>query len=61
MEIGYQGPDVSSGLNAKYMLDILSVVTDEEITLNLKDQNHSCLVTLDQDKDYLSIVMPMRL
>lgn len=61
VEIGYQGPDVSIGLNAKYMLDILSVVTDEEITLNLKDQNHSCLVTLDQDKDYLSIVMPMRL
>jgi len=61
VEISYKGQDISIGLNAKYVLDILSVVEDEEITLNLKDQNHSCLITLDQDKDYLSIVMPMRL
>ena len=61
VEISYKGQDISIGLNAKYVLDVLSVVEDEEITLNLKDQNHSCLITLDQDKDYLSIVMPMRL
>ena len=49
------------GLNARYVLDVLNVVEEEEVTLNLKDQNYSCLLTTDKDKDYKSIVMPMRL
>ena len=49
------------GLNAKYVLDVLSVIEHNEIVLNLKDQNHPCLITVEEDKDYLSIVMPMRL
>ncbi|GJL77081.1 MAG: DNA polymerase III subunit beta [Nitrospinaceae bacterium] len=59
--IVYDGEDVSVGLNAKYVLDVLNVVEDQEIVLNLKDQNHSCLITLENDKDYMSIVMPMRI
>lgn len=57
----YQGEEMFIGLNAKYVLDVLSVVEQNEIVLNLKDQNHPCLVTVEEDKDYLSIVMPMRL
>jgi len=61
VEINYKGEDVRIGLNAKYILDVLNVVDAEEVTLNLKDQNHSCLLTLGSDPDYRSIVMPMRL
>ncbi len=61
LTIAYQGEEISIGLNARYVLDILSVVDSEEVTLNLKDQNHSCLITVEKDKDYLGIVMPMRL
>lgn len=59
--IAYQGEEMFIGLNAKYVLDVLSVVEHNEIILNLKDQNHPCLITVEEDKDYLSIVMPMRL
>ena len=61
VSIDYQGDGVSIGLNAKYVLDVLGVIEDEDITLNLKDQNSSCLISVPNDKDYLSIVMPMRL
>ncbi|NIQ00307.1 MAG: DNA polymerase III subunit beta [Nitrospinaceae bacterium] len=61
VEIPYKGEDVRIGLNARYILDVLNVLDDEEVTLNLKDQNHSCLLTSEADKDYRSIVMPMRL
>ncbi len=61
MAVEYDGDEVVVGLNARYVLDVLSVVDDDEVTLNLKDQNHSCMITVDGDKDYLSIVMPMRL
>lgn len=61
MEISYKGDDIRIGLNAKYVLDVLNVIDADEVILNLKDQNHSCLMTLSEDKDYKSIVMPMRL
>lgn len=61
IEIQYKGEDVSIGLNARYILDILNVVDDAEVVMNLKDENHSCMMTVDQDQDYMSIVMPMRL
>ena len=59
--ISYSGEDVSVGLNARYVLDVLNVIDDEEIVLNLKDEKSSCLITSNGDKDYQSIVMPMRL
>ena len=59
--ISYSGEDVSVGLNAKYVLDVLNVMDDEEVILNLKDEKSSCLITSNADKDYQSIVMPMRL
>ena len=59
--IEYDGDEVSIGLNAKYVLDILNIMDVEMVTLNLKDQNHSCLFTSVSDDQYKSIVMPMRL
>lgn len=61
LPIQFDGEEVSIGLNANYVLDILGVLEDEEVVLNLKDANHSCLITAEGDKDYLSLVMPMRL
>ncbi len=61
MSLEYEGEEVSIGLNAKYVLDILNVIEGDSVTLNLKDQNHSCLFTVTDDDQYKSIVMPMRL
>ena len=61
LAVSYSGEDVSVGLNAKYVLDVLNVIDDEEVVLNLKDENSSCLITSISDKTYQSIVMPMRL
>ena len=61
MLIEYDGEEVSIGLNAKYVLDILNVIEGDSVTLNLKDQNHSCLFPVGDDDQYKSIVMPMRL
>jgi len=59
--VSYSGENISIGLNAKYVLDVLNVIDDEEVVLNLKDENSSCLITSNSDQDYQSIVMPMRL
>ena len=57
----YDGDDVQIGLNARYVIEILSVIDEDEVVLNLKDKDNSCLITIKDNKDYLSLVMPMRL
>lgn len=59
--VDYKGEEVLIGLNARYVMEILSVIDEDEVTLNLKDKDHSCLITVKEDKDFLSLVMPMRL
>ncbi|PIR01196.1 MAG: DNA polymerase III subunit beta [Nitrospinae bacterium CG11_big_fil_rev_8_21_14_0_20_45_15] len=61
LTIDYQGESMFVGLNARYLLDVLGAVEDETVTLNLKNENHSCLITIDEDPNYKNIVMPMRL
>lgn len=57
----YEGEEICIGLNAKYVLEILGVIDEEEIVLHLKDKDHSCLIKVKQDQNFLSLVMPMRL
>ena len=61
LALEYNGEEMQIGLNARYVLGILGGIDQEEIILNLKDKDHSCLISLKGDKDYLSLVMPMRL
>ena len=48
------------GFNARYLLDILGVIKGEEAQLEFKDSLSPCLVREPQDKDYLCVIMPMR-
>lgn len=61
MPIEYEGEDLLIGLNAKHLLDILNVIEGDSVIINLKDQNHSCLITVPGDDQYKAIVMPLRL
>ncbi len=61
MEIDYQGQEVSIGFNARYLLDILQIMDEEKIQVHLKDNLSPGLVTPSADKNYLAVIMPMRL
>ena len=57
----YSGPEITIGFNAKYILDILQVMNDEFIQLHLKDNLSPGLIEADKNKDFFSVIMPMRL
>jgi len=60
LPIPYRGDGLSAGFNARYLLDILGAMSGEEAQLEFKDALSPCLVREPQDKDYLCVVMPMR-
>jgi DNA polymerase-3 subunit beta len=59
--IDYQGPEISIGFNAKYILDILQIQNEENIKILLKDNLSPGLIRPEKDSDYTAVVMPMRL
>ncbi|BCR02939.1 DNA polymerase III subunit beta [Desulfuromonas versatilis] len=61
LEIEYQGPELSIGFNARYLMDILQAQDAEKVVLKLKDNLSPGLINPAEETDYLAVVMPMRL
>lgn len=61
IDVEYKGETLSIGLNAKYIMDVLSAIDTEKISFRLKNQDSSCLITPADNEDYRCIIMPMRI
>lgn len=62
MDVEYQGPVLAVGFNARYLIDVLSVLgSGGDIDLQLKDELSPSLLRKEEDEGYLYVVMPMRL
>jgi DNA polymerase III subunit beta len=60
-EIDYSGQEISVGFNARYLLDIIQSQDEEKIILQVRDNMSPGLITPAENKNYLAVVMPMRL
>jgi DNA polymerase III subunit beta len=61
LEIDYAGDKLVIGFNVGYLIEVLSVIDDDHVVLELKDENSSCLIK-SQDSDASKyVVMPMRI
>jgi DNA polymerase-3 subunit beta len=61
IECEYKGKLLEIGFNYRYFLDVTSVLEDDKITLELKDEVSPCVIRSELDKGFLSLIMPMRL
>jgi len=62
IEAEYKGKLISIGFNARYMIDVLSVLSGEgEINIELKDELSPSVIRKNGVDGYLYVLMPMRL
>lgn len=61
LSIHYKGETFEIGFNARYFLDVLSVIADEQVLLELKGDMGPCVVRSEFDKAFLAVIMPMRI
>ncbi len=62
LQVTYNGEAMEIGFNSAYMMDALSVVNEEEVTIYFVDENSSSLIhTESEEEEYKFVVMPMRL
>jgi DNA polymerase III subunit beta len=61
LEIDYGGDTVDIGFNVTYLLDVLSNIKSEQITIALGDANSSALISVPDNAGFKYVVMPMRI
>lgn len=62
--VEYDGPEVSVGFNAKYFLEVLLAIDDDEILLGLSGELDPAIIRPANEtprSSYLAVVMPMRI
>lgn len=59
--IEYNGTPLTLGFNCRYFLETLQVMECETIQAYINSNNSPCLIRSDDDKGFISIIMPMQL
>lgn len=61
LEVQYDGDETLMAFNARYLIDILKNLDDAEVNLEMKGSFDPCLLRPNSEKDYIYVVMPIRL
>ena len=61
MSIPYNGDPIEVAFNPKYFIDTLNVIEEDNIILNIINDEKPCLIEAEINKNFLSVVMPMRI
>lgn len=61
IEIEFRDERLEMGFNSRYFIDVLQSMDSEEVVLGFIDNSSPCLITGENDKGFLGLVMPMRI
>ena len=61
LEVSYNDEALDIGFNVTYLLDVLSNLASNKVTCSFGDANSSVLITIEEDRDFRYVVMPMRI
>jgi DNA polymerase-3 subunit beta len=56
-----QGDAITCGFNAKYFLDVLGSLDEEEVIIGLSGELDPAVVRPASDREFLAVIMPMRI
>lgn len=54
------GADIKISFNVKYMLDVMRTIESERVEMNFNTSITPCVITPDDNRDYLHLVLPVR-
>ncbi len=59
--IKLQGENMSISLNAKYMLDVLRVIEDEDIYIDMENNLKPCVIRSVDSDEYMYLIIPLNM
>ena len=60
LPVQYRGESLTTGFNARYLLDALSAMESETVHLEMKTALSPCVLKPEGDPGFLCVVMPMK-
>ena len=60
LEVLFQGDELALRFNARYLIDVLTVLDGNEVELLLRDELSPAIIRSDVDPEFLAVIMPMR-
>ena len=60
ISVSYRGEPLEVAFNPRYFIETLNSMDSEEVTVKFKDEVNPCIVGGDEDPDFISVIMPMR-
>ncbi len=61
LQVDYKGTPLVVGFNARYILDVLGLITEQGVRFELADDLSPGVIKPLEDNGFLAVVMPMRL
>ncbi len=64
LSVDYDGPEITVGFNARYVVQVLEAIDDESITIGMSGELDPAVIrpATESDKEaYLAVIMPMRI
>jgi len=64
LSVDYDGPDMTVGFNARYFLDVLRSISDDEVEIGVGGELDPAVIrpaTTNTAANYVAVIMPMRI
>ncbi len=61
LSVAYHGESLQIGFNVGYLIDVMGVISSEQVKITLSNPNASALIESTEESNSLYVVMPMRL
>ena len=61
VNVDYQGDNLEIGFNVNYLIDVMNIITDDQVKFSFSDANSSVLIEAANHQQGLYVIMPMRL
>ena len=59
--VEYDGGDVEIGFNARYLIDALGAIDEDDVLFNLMDDQSPGVLKPLENQDFMAVIMPMRI
>jgi DNA polymerase-3 subunit beta len=61
MTVDFKGDGIEAAFNPRYFIEALNVIDSDNIVLDIVDDEKPCRLTGEQEPDFLTVIMPMRI
>lgn len=60
LDVIFEGDSLALRFNARYLIDVLTVLDGNEVELVLRDELSPAIIKSDTDTEFMAVIMPMR-